>query len=135
MNSTRRTFFKQIAGFMVLSGGLQMFLSACGSSASSGGNAGTNAGTGNCATNGTTVSIGTNHGHVAPVISAADVAAGAQTQYSLGASDVSASPPSHTHTVTLTAATFSALKGNMAQVVTTDTDTTGHYHLVSIGCA
>lgn len=131
MNSTRRTFLRQMAGFAVLSGGLQMFLSACGSSSSTA----TSNQTGYCATNGTTVSIGTNHGHTAPVISAADVTAGTQKQYSLGPGDATASPPNHAHTVTLTGAIFSALQANTAQSVTTDADGTGHAHLISIGCA
>lgn len=128
MKYTRRTFFKQIAGFAVLSGGLQMFLSACGSSSSS-------TAAGNCTTNGTTVTIGANHGHAAPVIATADVAAEAQKQYSLGPADATASPPNHIHTFTVTAATFSLLQGNTAQTVTTDADNTGHSHPISIGCA
>ena len=118
-----------------------MFLSACGGSSSTaagyqtGTDTGTGTGTGNCVANGTTVTIGANHGHTPPVITAADVAAGTQKQYSLGPSNASAFPPNHTHTVTLTAATFSALHGNTAQEVITDADNTGHAHLISIGCA
>lgn len=150
MKSTRRTFFKQIAGFAFLSGGLQMFLSACGGGGSSsystsGSQTSTNTGTGtgtstataavNCGTNGATVTIGTNHGHSAPVIAAADVTAGTQKQYSLGPSDSTGYPPNHIHTATLTAAAFGSLQGNAAQTVTTDADSTGHTHLLSIGCA
>lgn len=145
MESTRRTFFRQIAGFAVLSGGLQMFLSACGGSSSysasgnqpsanNGTSSASNMGTGNCKANGTTVTVGGNHGHTPPDISAADVTAGSQKQYSLGASDAYASPPYHTHTVTLTAVAFGALQGNTAQTVTTDADYTGHTHPISIGC-
>lgn len=129
MKSTRRAFFKQMLGYAVVSGGLQMFLSACGSSSSYSSST-TSTSTGNCKANGATVSVGANHGHTAPVISAADVTQGTQATYT-----VAAGTAGHSHTVTVTAAAFTALQGNTAQTITTDADNTGHSHAIAIGCA
>jgi hypothetical protein len=82
-----------------------------------------------CTTNGTTVSIASNHGHVL-MVSAADVAAGQAKTYDItGTSD-------HAHMVTVTAANFASLHSNPSgSVQATSTSGGGHTHQVTIVCA
>lgn len=77
--------------------------------------------------NGTDVTIGTNHGHEL-VVSAADVAAGAEKTYNI--QGVSA----HPHTVVLTAADFTALQQGQTVTVTSSNDA-AHTHEVTVVCA
>ncbi len=82
-----------------------------------------------CTTNGTTVSIASNHGHVL-MVSAADVTAGADKTYDITGSSA------HSHSVTVTAANFTSLKNNPAMSVqVTSTSGGGHTHMVTILCA
>lgn len=82
-----------------------------------------------CTTNGTTATIGTNHGHTLTV-SAADVTAGVDKTYNImGTSD-------HAHMVTVTAANFTSLQNNPSgSVMLTSTSGGGHTHSVTILCA
>ena len=82
---------------------------------------------GNCLANGTTTSIGANHGHVLAVPKE-DVAAGVQKTYDIrGAAD-------HSHQVTLTAADMAALRQNAA-IGETSTSGLAHSHSISVSCA
>ena len=83
----------------------------------------------NCTTNGTTATIGTNHGHTLTV-SAADVMAGVDKTYDItGSAD-------HAHMVTVTAANFTSLKNNPSgSVMLTSTSGGAHTHSVTILCA
>ena len=85
---------------------------------------------GACATNGTTTSFVSNHGHTNPVISASNVSSG--TQITVGVGSGSAG---HSHTVTITAANFTTLQGNQGISITTNADGTGHTHSIIVNCA
>lgn len=80
-----------------------------------------------CTTNGTSVNIASNHGHVL-VVSKEDVVAGAEKVYDIMGT------ATHTHSVTVTAAHFTMLQGNMT-VSTTSTSGGGHTHGITIMCA
>ncbi|MEQ9426247.1 MAG: hypothetical protein RJQ09_17615 [Cyclobacteriaceae bacterium] len=81
----------------------------------------------NCIDNGTSSSIGTNHGHTLSVPQA-DITAGVDKQYNIrGASD-------HPHTVTVSAANFAALQSNQSIQVASTSDN-GHSHTINISCA
>ncbi len=128
----RRKFLKLSATIPLLASGLHLFLTACGSGSSGYGAGGgtTPAVAGNCSANGTTNSVGSNHGHSAPVVPAGDVVTGAQQTYA-----VPAGSAGHSHNVTVTAASFTALLGNTGVAITTDADGTGHSHVITINCA
>lgn len=80
----------------------------------------------NCLENGTSVSIGTNHGH-SLTVSKEDVDAGVEKSYSIaGAAD-------HSHNVTVTADNFATLQNNSS--VTVQSTSSGHTHSVTISCA
>lgn len=80
-----------------------------------------------CTLNGTISAIAANHGHVL-VVSKADVAAGAAKTYDIrGTAD-------HAHSVTVTTAMFTMLRGNTA-IATTSSADSGHSHMVTVMCA
>ncbi|HHL53391.1 MAG TPA: hypothetical protein ENJ39_08440 [Flammeovirgaceae bacterium] len=83
--------------------------------------------TGNCLDNGTTTSIGGNHGH-SLTVPKADVQAGVTKTYSIQGSS------GHNHQVTLTASHFASLQDNKSIQVTSTTDS-GHSHSITVGCA
>ena len=80
-----------------------------------------------CLTNGTTSSIGSNHGH-SLTVSKADVSAATEKTYSIQGSS------GHSHSVTITAVNFSELKNNQS-IQVNSTSGSGHTHSVSVGCA
>lgn len=80
---------------------------------------------GNCTMNGTTITIGANHGHVL-MIPKEDVVAGVEKTYTMGGG-------SHTHPIKITAAMFAMLQSNMT--VMTDVEPSGHPHPTTITCA
>ncbi len=82
---------------------------------------------GNCNANGTTVAIGTNHGHVL-VVSKADITAGTEKTYDITGTSA------HAHSVTITAANFASLAANTSIMVTSTTGG-GHTHVVTVMCA
>ena len=82
---------------------------------------------GNCAQNGTAVTIGNNHNH-AMTVPAADVVAGAEKIYQIQGTS------GHPHTVTVTALMFMRLQQNMTVTVTSSLDA-AHTHLITIACA
>ncbi len=126
MKANRRKFLKIALGAAFTAGGVGLLLQSCGSSQSAGGAAAA----GNCQANGTTVSVGANHGHPAPLITAAEVTQGTQQAYL-----VAAGIAGHSHTLTVTAASFTSLQGGTAVAIATDADATGHTHTITIGCA
>jgi hypothetical protein len=83
----------------------------------------------NCATNGTTATISSNHGHTI-MVTASDIAGNADKTYDIqGSGD-------HTHSVTVTAANFATLQSNSnGSVMVTSTSTGGHTHSVTVLCA
>ena len=84
---------------------------------------------GNCLDNGTSSSIGGNHGHTLTV-SKEDVQAGTQKTYSIQGTS------NHNHQVTLTAANFSSLQSNNSISVSSTTgDSDNHTHSVIVSCA
>lgn len=80
-----------------------------------------------CVENGTSVSIGSNHGHTLSV-SKSDVDAGSEKTYDIMGSS------GHTHSVTVTSAHFASLKDN-SSVNITSTSGNGHTHSVTVSCA
>lgn len=104
-------------------------VAACGDNGGGGGTPDGGTGGGNCATSGTSVTIGTNHGHTLAV-SAADVTAGAEKTYDIQGGST------HPHSVTLTAANFATLQSDPnANLTLTSTTNAGHTHAVTIRCA
>ena len=83
----------------------------------------------NCAMNGTTTMIASNHGHVI-VVTAADVTSGADKTYDImGTAD-------HTHSVTITAADFAKLQSNAnGTVMEVSTVGNAHMHEITVICA
>jgi hypothetical protein len=81
----------------------------------------------NCEMNGTSVAIGSNHGHTL-VVSKEDVAAGVDKSYDItGTSD-------HPHTVMITAAQFAMLEQNTSITTVSSTDDL-HSHSIKVSCA
>jgi hypothetical protein len=123
MSLTRKQFLSS-----VISGAAgALLLVACSSDDGSGGSTPDAPAGGNCAANGTTSVIGSNHGHTI-VVAKADITAGAQKSYDIRGS------ASHPHTVTVTAALFAMLASNTAITVTSSSDD-GHSHGVTVTCA
>ncbi len=82
---------------------------------------------GRCAMDGTSSTIGDNHGHVL-VVPAQDVAAGVDVTYHIqGTSD-------HDHTVTVRAADFASLQQDRA-IMTTSSFDADHDHSILVACA
>jgi hypothetical protein len=130
VHQERRQFFKRLMMMTFALVGAQTLLSACGGSGYSSGGGGTPSSGGSCETNGTTASVGSNHGHIAPTISAADVTSGTQQTYA-----VAQGTATHSHTVTVSAANFTTLQGDTGVNIATDSDSTGHTHTITIDCA
>ena len=91
MNASRRSFFFKGLGAVAAFLGLGRYLTGCSSSS------GNPTSGGNCLANGTSVTIGSNHGHTL-TITASNINNGV-TAYTLGP----ASTDNHTHTLTLSA--------------------------------
>lgn len=120
MSITRDQFFRALAGAGALALGLPAM--ACGSDDDD-----PPGGTANCATNGTVVSIGTNHGHTL-VVTKEEVAAAAAKTY-----DITGSSP-HAHSVTITANQFATLASTGTLTVMSTTGD-AHSHTVNVVCA
>ncbi len=118
MSMTRKEFLGTIAGAV----GLATVVGACGSSSSSGADA--PATSGNCLQNGTSVTIGANHGHVL-MVTQAEVQAGVDKTYDIMGTAL------HTHSVTVTAAMFAKLAMNMS-VMTVSTVGASHTHDITV---
>ena len=117
---TRKEFLGSLIGAAALL--------ACGGDSDGGGADAATSGK-SCTTNGTTATIGSNHGHVLTV-SAADVSAGVDKTYDITGTSA------HAHMVTVTAANFTTLKNNPnGSVMLTSTSGGGHTHSVTIVCA
>lgn len=122
MTMTRKEFLGTLFG----AAGVAALIGACGGD--DGGSADASSSR-NCATNGTSVDIGSNHGHVL-VVTSADVTAGVDKTYDItGSSD-------HSHMVTITAANFQRLQSNAnGSVMVTSTSGGSHTHSITILCA
>lgn len=124
MEHTRRELLAQTARLMGVFG-LGMLAWRCGAEANSDDNP--DDGTADCTLNGTSVTIGGNHGH-SLVVSAADVVAGVEKAYDVQGTSA------HTHFVTVTAAHFVELQTGRS-VVVTSTEASAHTHSVTVSCA
>jgi hypothetical protein len=120
MKLTRRQFLATTIGGAAA-------IAACGGDDDGGSDA--PAGGRNCANNGTTATISSNHGHTITVTSS-DINAGQDKTYNIqGTGD-------HPHMVTVTAANFSTLQSNAnGSVMVTSTSNAGHTHSVTVLCA
>jgi hypothetical protein len=86
-------------------------------------------GTPSCVANGSSVTIGTNHGH-ALTVAMADVSAGAEKTYDITGTSL------HAHSVTVTAAQFAMLAaGGSASITVVSTTGANHTHSVMVTCA
>lgn len=119
MSMTRDQFLRSLAGAGVLALGLPAM--ACGSDEED------PPGTGNCATNGTVVTIGTNHGHTV-VVTKEEVAAAAAKTYDITGS------AAHSHSITITAGQFATL-ASTGTLTVMSTDGGAHTHTVTVVCA
>ena len=137
---TRKEFLGSLVGALALfacaangdDGGGEPVGGGGGGGTSGGGGGGTSPDAGvakSCSGNGTSVTIGTNHGHTL-VVSKADVTAGKEKTYDITGTSA------HAHSVTITAAQFAQLQGNpAASVMVTSTTGGAHTHQVTIVCA
>jgi len=80
-----------------------------------------------CLTEGTTSSIGGNHGH-SILVTTADISAATEKTYTITGS------ATHAHMVTLTASHFADLADDKS-VTTITTSSDGHTHNITIACA
>ncbi len=141
---TRKQFLQSALGLCAATLGLTV-LSSCGtpppqpdggiggapggtgSNPGSGSGSGSSTPTARCAQDGTSVAIGTNHGHIM-VVSKDEVAAAVDTTYHIqGTSD-------HDHTVLLTAADYMQLQQDQA-IMTTSSFDADHSHAIMVACA
>lgn len=125
---TRKQFLRGAVGCAAATFGLTL-LGACGGSGGPAPHPDAFAGpsSSGCLANGTTVTIGANHGHVL-VVAKADVMAGADRTYHIQGT------ATHDHTVELTAAQFADLQQNQAIMTTSSTDL-AHEHPIMVACA
>lgn len=83
----------------------------------------------NCLTNGSNVTIGSNHGH-AMTVTMADVSAGVEKTYNITGSSA------HAHSVTISAAQFAMLAASgSASVSAVSTTGDSHTHNITVTCA
>lgn len=123
----RKTFIKKTAGALLVAMPVASLI-GCSSSDDGSGNLDPNINPqANCTDNGTSNTIGSNHGHTLTV-SKADVTSGASKTYSIQGTS------GHNHSVTLTAANFTSLKNN-SNISVTSTNDDSHTHSVSVSCA
>lgn len=90
-------------------------------------NTGMTPGDKNCIDNGTTVNIGSNHGHTLTV-SKDDVQSGIEKTYAIQGGS------SHGHDVIITASMFNSLKSN-TNIDVSSTSGSGHTHSITVSCA
>jgi hypothetical protein len=120
MKLTRKEFLESLVTAAAGAAGAALLV-ACGSSDSS-----PDAAPGNCAMNGTNVQIAGNHGHVM-MVSKADITAGVVHVYDITGT------ATHSHMVTISAANFANLAGNMS-VMTVSTTDSNHSHNITVIC-
>jgi hypothetical protein len=119
MSMTRKEFLGSLIGVAALA--------ACGGDDGGGGLDGAIGRS--CATNGTSINIDGNHGHVLTV-SSADVAGGVDKTYDITGTSM------HSHMVTVTAANFATLQSNAnGTVMVTSTTGGAHTHTITVQCA
>ena len=123
----RKTFIQKAAGAMLIAIPAYLLL---GCSSSDDGEENQNPdpdANADCLANGTAVSIGSNHGH-SLTVSKEDVQSGAAKTYTIKGTS------GHDHSVSLTAANFTALKSNTS-ILLTSTNDNDHTHSVQVSCA
>lgn len=120
----RTTFLKRSFGALLFISAVPS-LSSCSKSDEM--DSDTNTATKSCVDNGTTTSIGSNHGHTL-VVSKVDVSSGNDKTYNIQGTS------NHPHTVDLTSDHFAQLKSNQTITVTSSNDD-AHTHSVVVRCA
>lgn len=121
----RKTFIQKSAGALLLAAPAYVLLN-CSSDDDSNNNP-QQGGNPDCIANGTSGTIGSNHGHTISV-PVADINAATDKTYDIqGTSD-------HPHQVTITSAMFAMLANSQA-VSATSTSDAGHSHSITISCA
>jgi deoxycytidylate deaminase len=124
MSLTRKEFLNSMVSAVIGAAGAAVLV-ACSDNPPSA-DAGTAA---NCLANGTTVTIGSNHGHTL-VVTKDEVNAGVEKAYEIQGTST------HPHTVTVTAALFTMLKNNTSVTATsTSNGSPAHTHTITIMCA
>lgn len=124
--TSRRSFFTRSLPELSIITGILAVISSCKASEEDD-KAESTASGGDCSANGTSTSIGANHGHEL-TIPAADVAAGLEKTYSIQGSG------GHNHTVTITAAQFTSLQNNEG-VSVSSSSADSHMHTITVNCA
>jgi threonine synthase len=123
MSLTRKEFLSSMVSTVVGVAGAAVLV-ACSDNAPS-----VDAAAANCLANGTTVAIGSNHGHTL-VVTKDEVNAGVEKAYEIQGTST------HPHTVTVTAALFTMLKNNTSVTATsTSNGSPAHTHTITIMCA
>jgi hypothetical protein len=120
MTMSRKQFLRTLAGAGATALGASLLI-GCSDDDDGGGG-----GTPNCIANGTSATIGANHGHTMSV-SMADISAAADKTYDITGAG------GHLHTVTITAAQFATLAAN-GSVQVTSTSGGAHTHAVTVAC-
>ena len=123
MKITRKEFLGRLLQGAAGAAGVALIAGCGGSSSSS-----ADAHAVSCTMNGTQTTIGDNHGHVM-MVSKDDVNAGVDKPYNIMGT------ATHTHTVMVTAAMFTTLKGDTTVTTSTLPDSTGHNHMITVMCA
>jgi len=119
----RKSFLQKLSGVMLV--GIPAFISvSCSSDSEDPPAPNTEE---DCLGNGTSSSIGSNHGH-SLTVSKEDVDAGVETQYNIQGTS------GHSHSVTLSESNFASLKNNQTISVTSTTGS-GHTHPVTVSCS
>jgi hypothetical protein len=130
MSLTRKEFVSSLVGVAASAAGAALLV-ACSNKIvnSTPPDAATDAAARSCTANGTTTTIGGNHGHVL-MVSKADVVAGVDKTYDItGAA-------THAHSVTITAALFTMLRNNtMIMITSTSGGNPAHTHAIAVMCA
>ena len=92
---------------------------------------GSTGGTPNCKTNGgmTVVAASNGHTHPSTNVPASDILTATQQTYTVPDGGIG-----HTHTFTVPATNYTTLQGNSSVTVTTNADSTGHSHSITINC-
>ena len=123
----RSDFIKRVAISAMAGIPIMAVINACSSSADEPAPGTTPPSTKDCLANGTSLSIGSNHGH-SMTVSKDDVSAGVEKSYEIQGSS------SHPHTIVISSSQFDSLKKNTS-IDVTSTSNSGHTHSVTVGCA
>ena len=122
----RKAFLQKFSGIMLV-GIPTLVLVNCSSDSDDPPAPGSSGSEKDCLANGTSSSIGGNHGH-SLTVSKADVEAGVETDYNIQGTST------HGHSVTVTTSHFDSLKNNQSVTVSSSAGG-GHTHSITVSCA